>query len=479
MSGRGSERFQQPFPVRPPMNSQNSHSVPSTPHQHPRDLTFRSRTPSPNGGLGSHSPRSVSSEANGALPSLRPYRCKYETAQAFGRRRIPYESADALEPAPEKPKVSLDPHEDKKLSGDMRELYDRILPSKESEERRRKLVEKLERLLRDQWPGNEFKVHVFGSSGNLLCTTESDVDICIQTPMRQLESVHMLADLLAKRGMSKVVCVATAKVPIVKFWDPELVLACDVNVNNTLALDNTRMIKTYVQIDERVRPLTMIVKHWTKQRILNDAALGGTLSSYTWICMVLNFLQTRDPPILPSLHEMSPRKDSTEANAAYDFYDDLDALRGFGSANTESIGQLLFHFFRCYGHELDYQASVVSVRQGRLLTRQEKGWEFTGGSKEGRWRLCVEEPFNTSRNLGNSADDYAFRGIHLEIRQAFDYLADGGKLEKACEQFEYPQETERPTFKRPPPAPKPTLTHSTSPSRRGGRGGGSHRGGRN
>lgn len=72
-------------------------------------------------------------------------------------------------------------------------------------------------------------------------------------------------------GMQKVICVSTAKVPIVKVWDPELNLACDMNVNNTLALENTRMIKTYVQIDERVRPLAMIIKHWTKARILNDA----------------------------------------------------------------------------------------------------------------------------------------------------------------------------------------------------------------
>lgn len=64
-----------------------------------------------------------------------------------------------------------------------------------------------------------------------------------------------------------------AKVPIVKIWDPELQLACDINVNNPLALENTRMIKTYVLIDERVRPLAMIIKHWTKRRILNDAGM--------------------------------------------------------------------------------------------------------------------------------------------------------------------------------------------------------------
>ncbi|KAK0660639.1 Poly(A) RNA polymerase cid13 [Lasiodiplodia hormozganensis] len=477
MSGRGSEGVKHSLPARPPMTSHHSNSVPSTPHQHARDVAFRSRTPSPNGALGNHSPRSVSSEANGTLPSLRkqPYKCKYESGIAFGRRRMGYDNADMLEKAAVPPKASLNPEEEKKLSGDMRELYDRLLPSEESQKRRKLLVEKLGRILHTEWPGNDFKVHVFGSSGNLLCTTESDVDVCIQTPMRKLESVHMLAEALAKHGMSKVVCVASAKVPIVKVWDPELELACDMNVNNTLALENTRMIKTYVQIDPRVRPLTMIVKHWTKQRILNDAAMGGTLSSYTWICMVLNFLQTRSPPVLPALHQMPFEKHLTDTGEESSFFDDLEQIRDFGKDNKESLGQLLFQFFRLYGHDFDYERDVVSVRNGRFLTRKEKGWEVDSGNKEGRFRLCVEEPFNVSRNLGNSADDYAFRGIHLEVRQAFDFLADGGQLGKVCEQFVFPKE-ERPTFQKPPPAPKPTLTHSTSPSRRGGRGG--NRGGR-
>lgn len=67
------------------------------------------------------------------------------------------------------------------------------------------------------------------------------------------------------------VCISRAKVPIVKIWDPELKLACDMNVNNTLALENTRMVRTYVEIDDRVRPLAMIIKYWTKRRIVNDA----------------------------------------------------------------------------------------------------------------------------------------------------------------------------------------------------------------
>jgi len=83
--------------------------------------------------------------------------------------------------------------------------------------------------------------------------------------------VEVEADIEHPDGMEKIVCRGSAKVPIVKCWDPELRLACDLNVNNPMALENTRMIKSYVQLDGRVRPLAKIIKYWTKRRILNDA----------------------------------------------------------------------------------------------------------------------------------------------------------------------------------------------------------------
>ena len=108
--------------------------------------------------------------------------------------------------------------------------------------------------------------------------------------------------------MQKIYTISKAKVPICKFYDPELFvffhlldyqkidsliesgknshLSCDINVNNTMALRNTRLIRTYVDIDPRVRPLVMIIKYWAKRRALNDAAKGGTLSSYCWVMMV-------------------------------------------------------------------------------------------------------------------------------------------------------------------------------------------------
>lgn len=166
----------------PPHNrsaaSHQSNSLPSTPYQHARKLSLNARSPSPEKIAGTRSPTAHSesesgqrSRGNGPLLAG----CKYETGMAFSRRRIPYSiGGDQLPRAKTMPKKYLNPVEEGKLSGDMRELYDRLYPSLDSDERRSNFVGKLGDILNKQWPGNNIKVHVFGSSGNLLCTDESD-----------------------------------------------------------------------------------------------------------------------------------------------------------------------------------------------------------------------------------------------------------------------------------------------------------------
>ncbi|GAB1311555.1 hypothetical protein MFIFM68171_01765 [Madurella fahalii] len=455
-----------------PLHASQSSSVPSTPHQHARKFSFESREPSP-GATQNHSPRSAYSETNGNVPSLRPLPprlggCRFETAVPHSRRRMPYSlGTDRLEKVDlDKIKSKLSEDDERKLETDMRELYDRLLPTEEIEANRGKLVKKLEKLFNDEWPGHDIRVHLFGSSGNLLCSDDSDVDICITTPWRELESVCLIADLLQRHGMEKVVCVSSAKVPIVKIWDPELKLACDMNVNNTLALENTRMVRTYVSVDDRVRPLAMIIKYWTRRRIVNDAAFGGTLSSYTWICMIIAFLQLRDPPVLPALHQRHNLKQLKKDGTRSEFADDIPKLRGFGAKNKDGLAALLFQFFRFYAHEFDYDKYALSIRLGRMLTKTEKKWHIGSNNM-----LCIEEPFNTMRNLGNTADDTSFRGLHMELRRAFDLIAEG-KFEECCEQYVFPKEEER-IWQKPAAAPRPILLRSSSQQQhgRGGRGG--------
>lgn len=163
----------------PLIPNQQSNSLPTTPDLRARKLSFEARSPSPNKLRQNGSPKSTHSDTQNALrsrskaPSVAG--CKYETGMAFSRRRIPYSiGGDLLERPKAMPKKYLNPVEEGKLSGDMRELYDRILPSEESNLRRANFVQKLERMLNQQWNGSDIRVHVFGSSGNMLCTSDSD-----------------------------------------------------------------------------------------------------------------------------------------------------------------------------------------------------------------------------------------------------------------------------------------------------------------
>jgi DNA polymerase sigma len=109
---------------------------------------------------------------------------------------------------------------------------------------------------------------------NGLSSSHSDVDLCLTTPwddpINGVSNMLILAECLRRHGMTEIYTVTKAKVPICKFWDPEYGLSCDVNVNNKIAIRNTQLIKAYVDVDPRVRPILMVVKYWAKQRALND-----------------------------------------------------------------------------------------------------------------------------------------------------------------------------------------------------------------
>ena len=66
------------------------------------------------------------------------------------------------------------------------------------------LVKKLARILNEEWPGNDIRVNVFGSSGNLLSSSDSDVDICITTPLKKLETMHAIAMLLDRSMLDRI-----------------------------------------------------------------------------------------------------------------------------------------------------------------------------------------------------------------------------------------------------------------------------------
>ncbi len=116
----------------------------------------------------------------------------------------------------------------------------------------------------------------------------------------------IIAKALRRASFIRGLKVIHAKVPIIKFHDVINRIECDININNHNGIRNTHLLKCYSDLDWRVRPFILTVKHWAKYHDINDAA-QQSISSYSLVLMCIFYLQAVvKPAILPVLQESYP-----------------------------------------------------------------------------------------------------------------------------------------------------------------------------
>jgi DNA polymerase sigma len=101
-----------------------------------------------------------------------------------------------------------------------------------------------------------------------------------------------VAKVLKSAGMKRVEAILTARVPIVKFVDPQTAINCDINSNHVLGIHNSEMIRCYTLIDDRVKPFIYNLKALVKAHGINDSS-KAYLSSYSYVLMAIGFLQAQ------------------------------------------------------------------------------------------------------------------------------------------------------------------------------------------
>jgi terminal uridylyltransferase len=219
-------------------------------------------------------------------------------------------------------------------------------------------------------------------------------------------------------------------------------IQCDVNFTNSVAIHNTRLLRTYCQYDSRVAEVGTFVKAWAKIRDINTP-YWGTLSSYGYTLMVLHYLMNVvQPPVIPNLQVLAHTEDSWNHHQAplyhdkYDirFWDDDAKIREFRNAqprNRESTGHLLRGFFWYYSayEGFNWKNDVISIRtKGGIVRKTNKGWTEARWSDQAknvrqRYLLAIEDPFEIDHNVGRVVGHNGIVAIRDEFRRAWSLIS--------------------------------------------------------
>ncbi|NXA93319.1 GLD2 polymerase, partial [Melanocharis versteri] len=268
------------------------------------------------------------------------------------------------------------------------------------------------------------RLFLVGSSLNGFGTHTSDGDLCLvvkEEPVNQKTEARRILSLVKKLFSTKLSSyieqpqLIKAKVPIVKFRDKVSNVDFDLNVNNVVGLRNTFLLRTYAFIENRVRPLVLVVKMWASFHEINDAS-RGTLNSYSLALMVLHYLQTLPEPVLPSLQKNYPECFDPTMQLHL-VHQAPRTIPPYISKNGSSLGDLLIGFFKYYATEFDWCHQMISVREAKAIARPD-GIE---------WRnkfICIEEPFDGTNTARAVHEKHKFDMIRGELSQAWRLLRD-------------------------------------------------------
>jgi hypothetical protein len=325
-----------------------------------------------------------------------------------------------------------------KLNESLEDLAESLMPTSEEKGKWQGAFEAVQKVILARWPAG--RVVLFGSAANGLSVRSSnDIDVSVQLDdvgddvAAKGEVIEEAALLLEAARFSEMLSLPKARVPVVKCAWPSTGTKVDVTINNTLACINTKLLADYCAVDPRLAKLVAVVKHWAKKRAVNDP-YRGTLSSYCYVLMCIYHLQSRQPPVLPVLQALPPTVRVTVREWTAEFFDDVAALKGFGDENKQSLAELVWQFFEYWAWKHDYMHGVVSVRCGRVVSKDDKDWTRRVGNE--RHLLCVEDPFELSHDLGRTVDKQTRDVMRKEFLRAATLMRDSeDPLDKVFEPY--------------------------------------------
>lgn len=280
-------------------------------------------------------------------------------------------------------------------------------------------------VLYERFPKCNIDVNAFGSTLNGLAFKDSDFDIYVQIEPKNKQISKIIYTVIAgmqrKQTFEKIFPIINAKIPIIKCIHTYTRYSCDISFSNAIGVYNSRIMRQLLVFDYRIYPLSVILKYWMRTHELSGT---GRITNYCLMHLIIYYLQTIKPPILPPLNDFQKDIEPVEVdywNLAFDM-----AVQTY-YRNQMLVSDLLQGFFEFYSN-FNFATSIISTLYGTLYDRN----KFKMSIPNEFWRyqnylaladknsptfnlsskMCVQDPFNLSVNIAACVT-----AAHLELFQ--------------------------------------------------------------
>ncbi|SCU97392.1 LAME_0F19526g1_1 [Lachancea meyersii CBS 8951] len=278
------------------------------------------------------------------------------------------------------------------LTLEIKDFVAYISPSQEEISLRNSTITKIRSVIKTLWPDSD--LHVFGSFATDLYLPGSDIDCVVNSSSGDKENkncLYSLASFLKRRNLAtQVEVIAKARVPIIKFVEPESQIHIDISFERINGLEAAKTIRGWLKQTPGLRELVLIVKQFLTARRLNSVHTGG-LGGFSVICLVYAFLQ---------LH---PRVLSGDISI------------------EENLGILLIDMFELYGKNFGYDHVALSVQsEGASYIPKQKYPSLQNPRTS--FSLAIQDPGDPNNNI--SRGSFNIRDIKKAFAGAFDLLTN-------------------------------------------------------
>lgn len=278
------------------------------------------------------------------------------------------------------------------LTLEIKDFVSYISPNRSEIESRNITIGKIRNAVKRIWPDSD--LHVFGSYATDLYLPGSDIDCVVNSLNKDKDnrnSLYQLANYLNKNGLAiDVEVISKARVPIIKFVEPESLIHIDVSFERTNGVDAAKLIRGWLDSTSGLRELVLIVKQFLYARKLNNVHTGG-LGGFSIICLVYTFLHMH-PRIITG--EILP---------------------------LDNIGVLLIDFFELYGKNFGYDDVAISVLDGVPNYLPKDSWKEIHPIRN-PFSLAIQDPGDATNNI--SRGSFNIRDIKKAFAGAFDLLTN-------------------------------------------------------